>query len=31
MSAIETGLNGKDAPPSLIASLILSSPDFERR
>ncbi len=29
--AIETGLQGKDAPPALIASLILSSPDFERR
>ncbi len=37
LHAIETGLiemslrEGKDAAPSLIASLILSSPDFERR
>jgi uncharacterized protein (DUF1800 family) len=31
LSAIETGLQGKDPAPSLIASLILSSPDFERR
>jgi uncharacterized protein (DUF1800 family) len=31
LHAIETGLQGKDAAPSLIASLILSSPDFERR
>jgi uncharacterized protein (DUF1800 family) len=37
LNAIETGLiemglrEGKDAAPSLIASLILSSPDFERR
>ena len=31
LSAIENGLKGKDAPPSLVASLILSSPDFERR
>ena len=31
LNAIETGLQGKDAAPSLIASLILSSPDFERR
>ncbi len=31
MNAIETGLQGKTAPPSLIASLVLSSPDFERR
>lgn len=31
MNAIETGLQGKAAPPSLIASLVLSSPDFERR
>jgi uncharacterized protein (DUF1800 family) len=31
LQAIETGLQGKDASPSLIASLILSSPDFERR
>jgi hypothetical protein len=31
LQAIESGLQGKDAAPSLIASLILSSPDFERR
>jgi uncharacterized protein (DUF1800 family) len=31
LHAIETGLQGKDPAPSLIASLILSSPDFERR
>jgi uncharacterized protein (DUF1800 family) len=31
LNAIETGLQGKDPAPSLIASLILSSPDFERR
>jgi uncharacterized protein (DUF1800 family) len=31
LNAIETGLQGKDPAPSFIASLILSSPDFERR
>jgi uncharacterized protein (DUF1800 family) len=31
LNAIVTGLEGKDPDPSLIASLILSSPDFERR
>ena len=31
LNAIVTGLQGKDPDPSLIASLILSSPDFERR
>jgi uncharacterized protein (DUF1800 family) len=31
LTAIETGLQGKNPDPSLIASLILSSPDFERR
>jgi uncharacterized protein (DUF1800 family) len=31
LNAIVTGLQGKDPAPSLIASLILSSPDFERR
>jgi uncharacterized protein (DUF1800 family) len=31
LNAIEAGLQGKDPAPSLIASLILSSPDFERR
>ncbi|HEY7390993.1 MAG TPA: DUF1800 domain-containing protein [Bryobacteraceae bacterium] len=31
LTAIETGLQGKKSDPSLIASLILSSPDFERR
>jgi len=31
LSAIETGLQGKDPSPAFIASLILSSPDFQRR
>jgi uncharacterized protein (DUF1800 family) len=31
LTAIETGLQGKDATPPFIASLILSSPDFQRR
>lgn len=31
IGAIETGLQGKDPEPSLVAALILSSPDFERR
>ena len=31
LQAIETGLQGRDPAPALIASLILSSPDFERR
>ncbi len=31
LKAIETGLGDKKPPSSLIASLILSSPDFERR
>jgi uncharacterized protein (DUF1800 family) len=31
LNAIETGLQGKSPAPSLVASLILSSPDFERR
>jgi uncharacterized protein (DUF1800 family) len=31
LTAIDTGLQGKNPDPSLIASLILSSPDFERR
>lgn len=31
LDAIGTGLQGKDADPSLVAALILSSPDFERR
>lgn len=31
INAIETGLQGKDPSPSLVATLILSSPDFERR
>ncbi len=31
LTAIETGLQDKTPDPSMIASLILSSPDFERR
>jgi uncharacterized protein (DUF1800 family) len=31
LQAIETGVQGTDPAPSYIASLILSSPDFERR
>jgi hypothetical protein len=31
IQAIEAGLQGRDPTPVLIASLILSSPDFERR
>ncbi len=31
INAIQTGLEGKDPNPSVIAALILSSPDFERR
>ena len=31
LDAIESGFEGKDAPPALIASLVLGSPDFERR
>jgi len=31
IQAIETGLQGRDPAPALVASLILSSPDFERR
>jgi uncharacterized protein (DUF1800 family) len=31
LSALETGLKGKDPTPPFIASLILSSPDFQRR
>ncbi len=31
LKAIETGLPDKNPPSSLVASLILSSPDFERR
>jgi uncharacterized protein (DUF1800 family) len=30
-AAIEKGLQGKDQPPPFLASLILSSPDFQRR
>ena len=30
-AAIEKGLAGKDRRPRLIASLVLSSPDFQRR
>jgi uncharacterized protein (DUF1800 family) len=31
LDAIGTGLEGKDASPAVIASLVLGSPDFERR
>jgi len=31
LDAIETGLEGKDPSPAVIASLVLASPDFERR
>jgi uncharacterized protein (DUF1800 family) len=31
LQAIERGLQGKDVEPSVVASLILSSPDFERK
>jgi uncharacterized protein (DUF1800 family) len=31
LTAMETGLQGKDPTPPFIASLILSSPDFQRR
>jgi uncharacterized protein (DUF1800 family) len=31
LDAIGTGLEGKDPSPSVIASLVLASPDFERR
>jgi len=31
LAALETGLQGKDPSPAFIASLILSSPDFQRR
>lgn len=31
MDAIGSGLEGKDPSPAVIASLVLSSPDFERR
>jgi hypothetical protein len=31
MDAIGSGLQGKDVSASVIASLVLGSPDFERR
>jgi hypothetical protein len=31
LTAIQTGIEGKNAATSLVAALILSSPDFERR
>ena len=31
LDAIGTGLDGKEPSPALIASLVLGSPDFERR
>jgi hypothetical protein len=31
LDAIGTGLEGKDPSPAVIASLVLGSPDFERR
>jgi len=31
MAAIEHGIEGKEATPSMLASLVLSSPDFQRR
>jgi uncharacterized protein (DUF1800 family) len=31
LTALETGLQGKDPTPQFIASLVLSSPDFQRR
>jgi len=31
LAALETGLKGKDPTPPFIASLVLSSPDFQRR
>jgi uncharacterized protein (DUF1800 family) len=31
VTALETGLQGKDPTPRFIASLVLSSPDFQRR
>jgi hypothetical protein len=31
LDAIGTGLEGKDPSPAVVASLVLGSPDFERR
>jgi hypothetical protein len=31
LDAIATGLEGKSASPAVVASLVLGSPDFERR
>ncbi len=31
MAAIENGIRGKDTRPSIIATLVISSPDFQRR
>jgi hypothetical protein len=31
LDAITTGLEGKNPSPAIVASLVLGSPDFERR
>jgi hypothetical protein len=31
LAAIEEGVQGKEATPSILATLVLSSPDFHRR
>ena len=31
LEAIAAGLEGKDASPAVVASLVLGSPDFQRR
>ena len=31
LSAVEKGIQGKEATPSTLASIVLSSPEFQRR
>jgi hypothetical protein len=31
LTAIEKGVQGKEATPSILAALVISSPDFQRR